>query len=302
MKRQSYDNENDFLLMQNLIRENYRNNDVQLYPSPSNLDYWRYIDNESHEEIKNVQLWFDDQDQLRAFAWINDDIVDFVCHYQYKDILSDIIDWTECVKLENTNQYIMNCFYLFDCDKESEVIAQSKGYKKSKIFKYYGLRSLEKEISQLSLPFRFQIKSIETEEEIVQRAKLNGLVGKEVTPEQYQYFMKHAINYRQDLDLIVVDPLGKVAGFCTCWYDAMCQVGMFEAYAVDYAYLRRGLGRNLLYEGMRRLLALGCHSVYVSHSGLTIGDSDSSLALNENVGFRQVRNQYMWTKRLNSDL
>ena len=41
IKVRSYENENDFVLMQNLIRENYLKSEEQLYPSPADLEYWR---------------------------------------------------------------------------------------------------------------------------------------------------------------------------------------------------------------------------------------------------------------------
>lgn len=52
----SYDNEDDFILMQNLIRENYIKSNQQLYPSPSDLDYWRYIYDESPDGVRGGQI------------------------------------------------------------------------------------------------------------------------------------------------------------------------------------------------------------------------------------------------------
>lgn len=298
MKTRKYISEEDYLLMQNLIRENYLKSDVRLYPSPLDLDYWRYIHDETPDGIENTQLWFDDNDKILAFAWINEDGVDFVCHYQHKHLLNDIIEWTENEKLICENKNIINCLYLFDCDKESELIAQSRGYKKSQIFNYYGKRSLLEEIPNVQLPYGYIIKHLETDEEIARRAKMNILAGKDVTVAKYRYFMDHASNYRQELDLIVVTLNGEVAGYCTCWYDEKCQMGLFEPYAISFEHMRKGLGKSLLYEGMKRLSSLGCKNVYVSHAGLSIGESNPALALNKSVGFLNVSNNFMWVKTL----
>jgi mycothiol synthase len=294
----SLNHEDDFLRMQNLIRENYTNSNWQMYPSPSDLDYWRYIYDESPDGVHGARLWYDDNGRILAFAWMNEDAVDFVCHYQYKELQNDIIEWSEEERLKNANEKIVNCLYIFDCDKEGEFIAESKGYRKSKIFNYYGKRDLQEPIPKAQLPFGYTIKSIETEEEIQKRAELNKLAGNEITADKYKYFMKHALNYRQELDLIAVAPNGDIAGFCTAWYDSICKVGMFEPYAVHFDHLRKGIGRSLLPEGMSRLLMLGCSAVYVTHAGLDSDEMDPALALNESVGFRKVANNYMWFKQI----
>jgi len=95
-----------------------------------------------------------------------------------------------------------------------------------------------------------------------------------------------------------VAPNGDVAGFCTVWYDSVCKVGMFEPYAVHFDHLRKGLGKSLLLEGMKRLFELGCIAVYVTHAGLNSDEIDPALAFNESVGFKKVANNYLWYKRL----
>lgn len=298
IQMRSYQSEEDFLLMQNLIRENYIHSDRQLYPSPSDLDYWRYIYDESPDGVQGAKLWHDDNGQILAFAWMNEDAVDFVCHYQHKALQNEIIEWSEQERLKNVSENIVNCFYVFDCDSEGEFIAERKGYRRSEIFNYYGKRYLREEIPKAQLPLGYTIKSIETDEEVRKRAEMNELAGNEITPDKYKYFMKHAVTYRQELDLIAVAPNGDVAGFCTVWFDSVCKIGMFEPYAVHFDHLRKGLGKSLLLEGMNRLLSLGCRTVYVTHAGLESDESDPALALNEAVGFHKVGNNYMWLKRL----
>lgn len=298
IKMGSYDLEDDFLRMQNLIRENYLNSGRQLYPSPSDLDYWRYIYDESPDGVRGAKLWCDDKGRTLAFAWMNEEAVDFVYHYQYKDLLNQIIEWSEEERLKNEDETIFNCLYIFDCDEESELIAIQKGYRKTEIFNYYGKRNLNETIPKVKVPSGYTIKSIETEEEIRQRAELNELAGNEITAEKYTYFMKHAVNYRQDLDLIAVTSNGDIVGFCTVWYDSICKVGMFEPYAVHFDHLRKGIGRSLLSEGMNRLFTLGCSAVYVTHAGLDSDESDPALALNESVGFKKVANNCLWVKQI----
>ena len=63
--------------------------------------------------------------------------------------------------------------------------------------------------------------------------------------------------YRRDLDLVAVAPDGAIAAFCTIWFDDVTRSAYFEPVATVPAHQRRGLGRALLTEGLRRLQRMG---------------------------------------------
>jgi len=66
--------------------------------------------------------------------------------------------------------------------------------------------------------------------------------------------------YRPDLDLVVAAPDGRVVAFAILWLGpesaGRCE-GQFEPVGVHPDFQRRGLGRAILLEGMRRLRAAG---------------------------------------------
>ncbi len=70
--------------------------------------------------------------------------------------------------------------------------------------------------------------------------------------------------YRQELDLVTIDPDGAVVGFCTVWYDPATRLGYFEPVGVVPEHQRRGLARALLLEGMRRAQAVGATCITVA--------------------------------------
>jgi predicted N-acetyltransferase YhbS len=74
-----------------------------------------------------------------------------------------------------------------------------------------------------------------------------------LTDAQYRVIQRGPL-YRRDLDLVVVAPDGCLAGFATVWFDDLTRTGVFGPVGVDPDHRRRGLGRALLAEGMRRLL------------------------------------------------
>lgn len=70
--------------------------------------------------------------------------------------------------------------------------------------------------------------------------------------------------YRRDLDLVAIAVDGSIAAFCTIWFDDVTRSACFEPVGVVPAHQRRGLGRLLMVEGLRRLQKLGALTAFVS--------------------------------------
>ncbi|NTU82689.1 MAG: GNAT family N-acetyltransferase [Chloroflexales bacterium] len=69
--------------------------------------------------------------------------------------------------------------------------------------------------------------------------------------------LQRAPLYRRELDLVVVAPDGELAGFCTVWFDDVTRTGLFEPVGIAPAHQRRGLGKAVVCEGLRRAARLG---------------------------------------------
>lgn len=92
--------------------------------------------------------------------------------------------------------------------------------------------------------------------------------------------------YRPDLDLVAVTPAGELAAYCIVWWDPETRVGEFEPVGAAVAHRRKGYGKALLREGLRRLRALGAtDAVVVSSTG---PDWEASRRLYASVGFERV--------------
>lgn len=59
---------------------------------------------------------------------------------------------------------------------------------------------------------------------------------------------------------MAIAPDGAIAAFCTIWFDDVTRSAYFEPVATVPAHRRRGLGKALMTEGLRRLQRVGGYS------------------------------------------
>ena len=74
--------------------------------------------------------------------------------------------------------------------------------------------------------------------------------------------------YRRDLDLVAADDEGQIAAFCTSFYDDSTRSAVVVLDGTAAPHWRRGLGKALLCEAMRRLQRLGCTRLFAKATDL----------------------------------
>ena len=132
------------------------------------------------------------------------------------------------------------------------------------------------------------VRSCKGELEVAARAKAQyGAFESKATFEHYvarfTNFMRSPV-YDPELDIIAVAPDGQVGAFCIVWIDPVNQVGLFEPVGTHPDFQRKGLGRAVMLEGLRRLKQRGMKSAIVS----TFEDHPPAIKLYESVGFQVV--------------
>ena len=98
--------------------------------------------------------------------------------------------------------------------------------------------------------------------------------------------------YRRDLDLIAVAADGEFAAFATVWFDDVTRTGAFEPVGTAPEHQRKGLGKAIMTEGLRRLQHLGATLAYVGSF------NTAAHALYASVGFTRYDLSERWIKRL----
>ena len=96
--------------------------------------------------------------------------------------------------------------------------------------------------------------------------------------------------YRRDLDIVAVAPDGELAAFCTVWFDDIARTAVFEPVGTHPAHQKRGLGKAVMSEGLRRAQKLGATLATVSSY------STGAHALYNSMGFTELDLLEPWIK------
>jgi ribosomal protein S18 acetylase RimI-like enzyme len=94
--------------------------------------------------------------------------------------------------------------------------------------------------------------------------------------------------------VVAAAPNGDIAAFSIVWLDAINRVGSFEPVGTHPDYQRKGLGRAVMLEALRRLEARGMQQAIVC----TGNDNLPAIRLYESVGFRTVNKLGQYKKRV----
>ncbi|HEX5164208.1 MAG TPA: GNAT family N-acetyltransferase, partial [Thermomicrobiales bacterium] len=145
------------------------------------------------------------------------------------------------------------------------------------------------------LPGDYVIRNLRGEVDVAARvaAHRDAFAPSKMTEEKHRAVMASP-TYRPELDLIVEAPDGSVAAYCLVWLDDANAHGVFEPVGCHSAHRRRGLTKEVVFEGMRRLRDRGARTAsVVSHT--------SSVAANRlyaSAGFTDADTVREWVKPL----
>lgn len=143
------------------------------------------------------------------------------------------------------------------------------------------------------LPTGYKLRHVRGEEDIERRVAVHrdAVAPSRMTAAKHRAVM-HSPTYRPDLDVIVEAPDRSFAAFCIVWFDDVNRIGVFEPVGTHSAHRRRGLGRAMMFEGMRRLRNLGAQTAHVN-SWLAEGPA---AALYDSVGLAVLDRNHEWRK------
>lgn len=300
----NYQNEEDYWCIREFLREASILNDRHDFAwSLLRWDYWRWHINENifHFKLEDVvTLW---EAKGRIVAMLNPDSPGeayFQVHpfYQTKSLLSEMLDVAE-QKLPKTEEDGRKelLAWVNQNDAIHKDILTRRGYTRSK-FKAEHMRSrpFSKPVPVSAPLAGYTVRALGEESELPARSWLSWKAFHPDEPdEKYQGWewyrnVQRVPIYRRDLDILAVAPDGELAAFCTVWFDDVTRTAVFEPVGTHPNHQKRGLGKAVMNEGLRRAHKLGATLATVSSY------SDAAHALYESMGFTDVDILEPWIK------
>jgi predicted N-acetyltransferase YhbS len=311
-----YQPEQDFLRIRGLLVKTYRAFEKPLNWRIERWNYARYFvaplvgtygqeEPDLEDSLKAIRFWED-----TIGVWENDDheivgVVNmehpnpehpgfgeafFQRHPQYPFLLDEMLDYAEATLINKKTNSLH--IYIYDHDEPFQTLVQRRGYEKNKESVDYDSELVIKHLPEQSLPEGYVIRSMAQENNIELRREVFGRAFNHTDPAEWPSAFSYrelqkAPDYRKDQDLYIVGPDGKYVSCCIVWYDEKNKMGILEPVGTHPDFRRKGFGREVVMEGIRRAAAFGAEKVWVG----------SGQRFYEAIGFQKRYVSYAWTRQ-----
>jgi len=305
-RSREYRGEEDYQAIHRLLVACYAANRTLHCWDPSRLDWWRYNINADEERSgvrkweRDVRLWETVEGGLVGVAHPEGTVrakidwgdVFLEIHPDYRCLEEEMFSWAEehhaTRRPEGVEIWPLKTF-VYGYDGERAALLEGRGYRDLGIAGYTRRRCLGGPVPAVELPPGYEIREVGQDEmaawaEVVAAAFENPLN----TAERCRVWLRAPT---PRTDLVAVAPDGTFAAFCMVWFEEENGVGVFEPVGTHPAHQRRGLGRAVMSEGLRRLKALGATMAY-----LGVGTGEAANRLYEAVGFSESDAEHCWQK------
>lgn len=302
--QRNYQTDEDYWRVREFLREVSMLNDRHDYAwSLLRWDYWRWHVNENifHFDLcQSVTLW---EKERQIVAMVNPDSrgeAFFQIHPAYREaeLISEMLDVAEtkltAQKDDGQNELIV---WVNAADDMMKKIFTERGYTRSKFLaEYMRRRFFSQPIPDSVSPSGYIVRALGDESELPARSWLSWKAFHPAEPdEKYQGWewyknVQRVPLYRRDLDIVAVAHDGELAAFCTVWFDDVTRTAVFEPVGTHPNHQKRGLGKAVMSEGLRRAQRLGATLATVSSY------SPGAHALYESMGFTEVDLLEPWIK------
>lgn len=280
LSMQQAQTEDDYWRIRNFLREVFLLNGRREYSwHVARLDYlrWHFILNlHICEPVEKVaMLWTTAEGQMAAVlhpvGWSE------VClhmhpHFRTADLEGEMLACAE-EHFSGHDQAGKRFMYVpaFADDTQCQTILARRGYTKQGGSVHHWHRDLEAPIPEASLAAGYVIRSMGDLSEHPARSWASWRAFHAEEPDEnydgdwswYQNIQSAPL-YRRDLDIVAAAPDGSIAAFCTIYYDDYSRSAVSVLVGTAAEHWRRGLGKAVLTEGMRRLQKMGCTRLFAN--------------------------------------
>jgi mycothiol synthase len=276
-----YQTEDDFWRMRQFLRQVFMLNDRREWSwHVARLDYarWHSCLNCAQVTLDQVAFLWEADGQLVAFLMPDGGRGEaHLCVHpglRTASLEEEMLDTAEERLFEQCAGRLRRlCIWTPDGDTLRQDGLTHRGYQKSGWPENQWRRALDAPIPDVPLAPGYTIRSLGDGLELLERCYASGLgfhegdikiaVENRDDPAWYRNIQTAPL-YRRDLDLVAVAPDGAIAAFTTIWFDDVTRSAYFEPVATVPAHQRRGLGKAVMTDGLRRLQRMGATLAMVS--------------------------------------
>lgn len=275
-----YKSEDDFWKMRAFLRKVFVLNDyTQRSWHVARLEYarWHTCLNCAGVSLEEVAFLWEEGGELVAFLMPDGGRGEaHLCvHPQLRtaELEEEMLSVAEA-NLHSTNDEGLKKLFIWSPadDLQRQAMLTRHSYTKDDWPEHQWRRKLDTEIAPVPVAPGYTIRSLGDGLELLERCYASGLGFHEgdlkvaaenrADPSWYRN-IQTAPSYRRDLDLVAVAADGAIAAFATIWFDDVTRSAYFEPVATVPAHRKRGLGKALLTEGLRRLQRMGALYAFV---------------------------------------
>jgi ribosomal protein S18 acetylase RimI-like enzyme len=298
MKFRAYEGLHDLYAMLDLLAQGRKADNGTYYIHRGDLQWWLFYTDVPQEIWRSqIRLWFE-HDRLIGWALLSfgEEAFDV---YVLPGLRGDPLEYemlTWAVEQMSSLDSVQNIWVAENDDIRIRWLEEN-GFACEQEHSIHFKRSLSGPLDALPLPEGFSLRTSRGAEDARLRSVTShAAFGSKKSFEEYWprtlRFMQSPV-YVPEHEIFVVSPNREVAAFCIIWTDELNQIGHFEPVGTHPDFQRMGLGKSLLFEGMRRLKSEGMNEACVC----TNHDNHPAIRLYESVGFQKATRLMTFRKR-----
>jgi ribosomal protein S18 acetylase RimI-like enzyme len=303
LTRRPYQGEDDYWRIRAFLRETYLlNGRRELNWQAYRFDYWRWHVNANIHRLpleEAILLWETADRQIAAV--LNADNPDDVCLQVHPAwwtpaLEGEMLDVAEARLAAGVWDVRRLVVWADSGDGIRRTLLMARGYRRNDWPEHQRRRLITTPVPDVALPAGYIVRPLGDADELPARSWLSWRAFHPNEPDEkyegWEWYrnVQRAPLYRRDLDLVAVAPDGELAAFCTLWFDDVTRTGSFEPVGTHPGHQRRGLGKAVMTEGLRRLQRLGATLATVGSYG------EAAHGLYASMGFTEYDLSEAWVR------
>ena len=213
----------------------------------------------------------------------------------YEEILIESLE-TQYTKMKEDVSKKKVFFIVREGDTLREDLLKQRGYEDKGVCEHNRILPEYYEVVSVQLPEGYKVKHVDIEKDFENYKSVQASVfshcEEHMTLETAKYYSK-AEFYHPERDIVIVAPDGSFAAFTTGRMDPVSKLAELEPVGVHPDHRRKGLGKAVCLECIRRLQEHGAKAIVI----LGAASTEEATHLYDSLGFSRT-NVHVWVKEI----